>query len=98
MFSGTLQGTDRSARVPLKKLTQEKNPYTLFLQCNKAREHNFSKSLFWAKNCADMSTCNQMLTTTVFIAIYRTSFSPYIANREAIHVRGTFHAFFTFFG
>ena len=31
MFSGTVQGTDRSARVPLKMLTQEKNPYTLFL-------------------------------------------------------------------
>ena len=31
MLSGTVHaGTDRSAHVPLKSLTQEKNPYTLF--------------------------------------------------------------------
>ena len=33
-----------------------------------------------------------------FLSFYKTSFSPCIANREAIHVWSTFQAFFTVFG
>ena len=38
-----------------------------------------------------------MVNTFVFVAINKTSFFSYKANREAIHVLGTFHVFFTFF-
>ena len=40
----------------------------------------------------------RMASTTIFIAFYKPSISPYIANRETILVLGTFWASFTIFG
>ena len=51
-----VHGTSRC--VPVCMLTWCAHRY-MNVQCNQAREQNFSKSLFWAKNCTDMSTCYQ---------------------------------------
>ena len=71
---------------------------SLCIQCNQAREQTFQNHYLGLKIALICLLVTIMVTTTIFIAIYRTSFFPYVANRETIHVWGTFHAFFTFFG
>ena len=56
--------------------------------CNQAGEQNFS--LFKVKITQICLLVTRIAATTIFIGFYKTSFSPYIASREAIHVRGTF--------
>ena len=43
-----------------------------------------------------MSTCYQNGHYNCFYRNLQNFIFPYKANREAIHVQGTFHAFFTF--
>ena len=64
----------------------------------KQESKTFQNHYFGLKIAQICLLVTRMATTTIFTAFYKTSFSPYIANREAIHVRGTFRAFFTFFG
>ena len=40
----------------------------------------------------------KMATTVIFTIFYKIVIFPYIANREAIYVQGSFYAFFTDFG
>ena len=65
------------------------------IQCNQAREQNFLKPYFSTQT--DLFDI-KMATTIIFIVYYKIANFPYIANREAIHVRASFHRFFTDFG
>ena len=58
----------------------------------------FQNHYFWLKIAQMCLLITRMATTTIYIAFYKTSFFPYIANREAIYVRSTFQAFFVVFG
>ena len=64
------------------------------LQCNQAREQSFSTSRI--KIVQIRLRLLVIAMATAYYAFYKISFSPYIiANREAIHVDGTFQAFFS---
>ena len=58
----------------------------VYIQCNQAREQNFLKSHFWAKNYTDSILVTKMATTIIFIAFYKIENFPYIATIYRSHV------------
>ena len=64
----------------------------------KQESKTFQNRYFRLKLAQICLLVSKMASTTIFVAFYETSFSPYTANREAIHVWGTFWEFFTIFG
>ena len=63
-----------------------------YIQCNQEREQNFQNRYLRLKIAQIGLLLTRIATTNHFRC--KTSFSPYIAKREAIHVRGTFWACF----
>ena len=72
--------------------------HTHTYSATKQESKTFQNHYFWLKFAQMCLLITRMATTTIYIAFYKTSFFPYIANREAIYVQSTFQAFFAIFG
>ena len=70
----------------------------IIYSATKQESKTFQNHYFWLKIAQMCLLTTRMATTTIYIAFYKSSFFPYIANREAIYVRSTFQVFFTIFG